>query len=395
MLIGIVGRPSVGKSTFFKAATLADVEIASYPFTTIKPNHGIGYVKVECIDKEFKVQCQPREGFCLQGWRFVPVELIDVAGLVEGASEGKGLGNQFLDDLTSADAFIQVIDLSGLTNEEGKQTKGYYPGKDIKVIENELDKWYAGILKKVWKTFSRQLESENINFVEAVEKQFSGLKVSEEQIKKVIRIVNLDIEKPSSWGDDEIFKFARELRRVSKPMIIAANKADTEAAKVNLEKIKKEFDYPIIACSSEAELALKEASKDEIIKYIPGESSFTILKPEKLNEKQTSALQFIQKNVLDVYKSTGVQDVLNKTVFELLDYIAVFPAGVKKLADSKGRILPDCFLLKKGSTALDFAYKLHTDIGDNFVKAIDARTGKAVGKEYKLKNRDALEIAVR
>ena len=78
-----------------------------------------------------------------------PIELFDVAGLVAGASEGKGLGNQFLDDLTGVDAFIQVVDMSGETDEEGKPTENYYPGNDIKFIENELDLWYLGILKKV------------------------------------------------------------------------------------------------------------------------------------------------------------------------------------------------------------------------------------------------------
>src|SRR3970040_2190760 len=118
MLIGLVGKPSSGKSTFFKAATLAEVDIAPYPFTTIKPNHGVGYVKVDCIDKEMGVQCQPAHGFCLKGQRFVPVELMDVAGLVPGASEGKGLGNQFLDDLNQADVLIHIIDIAGSTNEK-------------------------------------------------------------------------------------------------------------------------------------------------------------------------------------------------------------------------------------------------------------------------------------
>src|SRR3989338_6474207 len=110
MLLGLVGKPSAGKSTFFKAATLAEVAIASYPFTTIKANQGVGYVKIDCIDKEFKVQCNPNHGFCINGKRFVPVDLLDVARLVPGASEGKGLGNQFLDDLTKADALISILD---------------------------------------------------------------------------------------------------------------------------------------------------------------------------------------------------------------------------------------------------------------------------------------------
>ncbi len=391
MLIGLVGKPNVGKSTFFKAATLAEVEIANYPFVTIKPNHGIGYVKIDCIDKEFGVQCQPREGFCLNHKRFVPIELMDVAGLVKGASKGKGLGNQFLDDLRQADAFIQIVDVSGTTNEEGKPTENYYPGKDIKMIESELDLWFSEILKKAWKTFSRQLESSKENFVEAVAKQFSGLKVTEEQIKEVIRKTSLDIEKPVSWTDENIFEFAKELRKISKPMIIAANKADMKNAEENLKKLKSEFSYPIFPCSAEAELALKEAAKEKIIDYIPGESDFKIKHPEKLNEKQKKALEFI-KNFLKKYKTTGVQDILNYVVFSLLGYIAVFPAGTNKLTDSEGRILPDCFLLPKDSTALDFAFKIHQDLGEGFIRAIDIRTKKVVGKDHKLKHRDGIEI---
>ncbi len=396
MLIGLVGKANVGKSTFFKASTLAEVEIANYPFATIKPNHGIGYVKVKCIESDFNVKCQPREGFCIKGERFVPVDLMDVAGLVEGASKGKGLGNQFLDNLREADAFIQVIDLSGTTDEEGKPTSDYYPGNDIKMIEKELDLWYFNILKKIWKIFSRQLESEKENFEKAVGKQFSGLKVTEEHIKEIILKNNFNIEKPSSWTEDEIFEFASKLRKHSKPMVIAGNKADNKKAREILEKLKKDFPHiSIIPCSSESELALREASKENLIEYIPGKSEFKILEKDKLTDKQKSALEFIQKNVLDIYKTTGVQDILNYIVFNILDYIAIFPAGVNKLADSQGRILPDCYLLPNGSTALDFAYKLHSDFGNNFIKAINAKTKQPVGKEHKLEHRDAIEIISR
>ncbi len=389
MLIGIVGKPNVGKSTFFKAATMADVLIANYPFATIKPNHGIAYVKIDCIEKNFNVKCNPREGYCINGKRFVPIELMDVAGLVEGASEGKGLGNQFLNDLSNADAFIQIVDISGETDAEGKQTTNYDPLDDIVVIERELDLWYTGILKKVWKTFSKKFSSENLDFSEAVAKQFSGLKVNREHVNKVILNTGFDSKKSAQWNDEEIFIFASNLRKISKPMIIAANKIDRPNSKENLEKLKKKFDYIIIPCSAESELALKEAAKKEIINYIPGESDFKINK--NLSDKQKNALEFIKENILNKYKSTGVQEILNKVVFELLNYIAVFPAGAK-LSDSKGNILPDCFLLPNNSTALDFAYHLHTDIGNNFVKAINVKTKKAVGKDYKLNHLDGIEI---
>jgi len=390
MLIGLVGCPNAGKSTFFKAATLAEVEIASYPFTTIKPNHGVGYVKVDCIDKEFNTQCNPNHGFCINHKRFVPVELMDVAGLVPGASEGKGLGNQFLDDLRQADVFIHVVDASGTTDVEGKPTEGYDPCNDVRFLENELNKWFHNILIKVWKSFARKAELEHIKFSEAVTKQFSGLKVDEEQVKEVLRKASLP-EKASVWNDEQLMEFASKLRELSKPMIIAANKADLPNSRRNIERMQIQFpELLIYPCSSDFELALREAAKSGLIEYIPGEENFRVLK--ELSDKQKQALDKIKKNVLDVYKGTGVQEILNLAVFDFLKYLAIFPAGSHKLADSKGKILPDCFLLPPRSTALDFAYFLHTDFGKNFVKAIDARTKKALGKDYKLKNRDALEI---
>jgi ribosome-binding ATPase YchF (GTP1/OBG family) len=394
MLLGLVGKPSCGKSTFFKAATLADVLIANYPFATIKPNHGIGYVRVEAICKEFKTKCNPRTGFCNGETRFVPVELMDVAGLVEGASEGKGLGNQFLDDLRQADVFIHIVDVSGTTDSEGKESDAIpnQPIEDVKMLENELDKWYVGIFKKVWKKLSKTLQTTKQDFAKEVANQFSGLKVTEDDVKSVLLKTKLNPEKPSDWTDANLEDFANTLRHMTKPMIIAANKIDKPSSKENLKKLKKEFpDLMIVPCSADSELALREADKGELIEYTPGDKDFKINK-DKINEKQKSALESIKKNVLDVFGSTGVQDVLDKSVFDLLKYIAVFPAGAHKLADSKGNILPDCFLVPEKTTALDFAYHIHTDLGENFIKAIDARTKKPVGKDHPLKHRDGIEI---
>lgn len=388
MLIGLVGRPNAGKSTFFKAATLSDVLIANYPFATIKPNSGMAYVKVKDLAQDFGKVSNPREGFVKGIYRFVPFELMDVAGLVAGASEGKGLGNEFLSDLASADALIHVVDCSGESDGEGKPTENYDSSKDIEMIENELDLWYKGILNKAWKTFAKKVEAQKEDFSVSVANQFSGLKVSIDDVKDVIRKSSLNFSSPSHWSDSELMSFARDLRRQTKPMIIAANKIDTKNGRANLENIKNKFDYPIVPCFAEGELALREADKHNLIEYIPGDRDFDV--KGELGEKQKSALDKINK-IIDEFGSTGVQEVLNKVVFELLEQIAIYPAG-SKLADSKGNVLPDCFLMPKGSTALDFAFRLHTDIGKNFIKAIHIKTKLAVGKDYELKNGDGLEI---
>jgi ribosome-binding ATPase YchF (GTP1/OBG family) len=318
---------------------------------------------------------------------------MDVAGLVAGASEGKGLGNQFLDDLRQADVFIQLVDCSGETDAEGKPTTDYNPVNDVKMLDIELDKWYAGILKKVWRTFARTIQNTKEDFSKAVAKQFSGLKVDEDHVKKVLSKLDYNPEKPAEWTDEQIHNFARELRTLTKPMIIAANKSDNEKSSENIKNLKEAYpEYLVIPCSADAELSLRQADKAGLIEYIPGDKDFKIIKES--NEKQKAALESIKENVLDVYGSTGIQEILNKAVLDLLNYMAIFPAG-SKLKDSEGRILPDCFLMPPNSTALDFAYRLHTDIGDKFIKAVLLKTKQAVGKDYELKHRDGVEIITR
>lgn len=391
MLIGLVGRPSSGKSTFFKAATLADAEIANYPFTTIKPNHAMAYVKIHDLAVDFGKHSNPREGYVKKDFRFVPFELMDVAGLVEGASEGKGLGNEFLNDLAGADAFIHVVDMSGELDSEGKPTENYDVSKDIRMIEKELDLWYLGILNKGWEKFARIVETQKSKLSTAVAKQFSGLKVTEDDVKSVLLKTGLNPDKPTSWNQEDVKKFSMTLRKMTKPMIIAANKIDRPRGKENFEKVKKEFDYPIVPCYAEGELALREADKAGLIEYIPGENSFEI--KGKLSDNQKKALENISKIMKD-YNGTGIQETLNRTVFDLLKYITIYPAGAK-LSDSKGNILPDCYLMPPGSTALDFAFRLHSDIGKAFVKAVHVKTKQAVGKDYVLKMGDGLEIMTR
>ncbi len=395
MLIGVVGKANVGKSTFFKAATLAEVLIANYPFATIKPNSGVGYVNVPCADKFFNTQCNPREGFCLEHNRFVPVQLLDVAGLVPGAHEGKGMGNQFLDDLRQADVLIHIVDISGSVNEKGEpiEAGGYDPAKDILFLEEELDYWYLRLIAKGWERLSRTTVQTKANPQKAIASHLSGLGVSEDLAKETVEKLGLDEANLEHWTEQDLFRIASALRKKTKPMILACNKVDVPGAKENLLRIQKQFpDRLMVPCSAEAELALREAAKGDLINYIPGENHFEDVHAEKLSEKQKQALAFINNTILSVFGSTGVQQVLDKAVFEVLKYSAIFPGGVNKLEDQYGRRLPDCYLMPPTSTALDFAFRLHTDFGKNFIRAIDVKTKKTVGKEHLLQHGDVVEI---
>lgn len=395
MLVGIVGKPSCGKSTFFKSSTLAEVDIANYPFTTIKPNHAVGFVKVKDPASDFNKKSNPRMGYVAGSWRFVPCDLIDVAGLVPGAHAGEGMGVQFLNDLNQADALIHVIDISGSVNARGEAVDvgAYDPLLDVKFLEDELDFWYLEIMKKGWDKFVRAVTSEKGDFALALEKQLSGVRVTEHIAKEALRKLGFNLAQAASWSEEQLHALASELRKASKPMLIAANKIDRPGAYENYLRLKKEFPhYLVIPCSAELELALKEANKHQVIEYIPGEGSFTILKAEsELQEKQKMGLQFI-KDFLEKYHNTGVQQVLNTAVFELLKYKAIYPGGVGKLEDSNGNVIPDCFLLAQNATALDFAYRLHTDFGKNFIKAINVRTKLPIGKDAILSDGDIVEI---
>ena len=378
--IGLIGKTNVGKSSFFKAATMVDVEISNRKFVTIKPNVGIGYVIIDCVCKEFGVKCNPRYGICKNGKRYVPVRIWDVAGLVPDAHLGKGLGLKFLDDIRQASVLIHVVDFSGLTDEEGNPTSGYDPSQDIEFVEKEIDLWFAEIIKKALKKFEKiLLKSSKADLIQVLSEQLSGLEIKKEHIRKALEKVSIS----------DIENFAKILRKISKPILIAANKIDLKEAQENFEKLKRKYEN-LVPVSAEAEIALKKAAESGLIDYLPG-NGFKII--GELNEKQKNALEFIEKNIIEKYGSTGVQTALNKAVFELLNYIAVYPvADRNKLCDKDGNVLPDVFLIPKGTTLKEFAFKIHTEIGKKFICGIDARTKKKLPADYQLKHRDVVEI---
>jgi len=394
LMVGIVGKPNTGKSTFFSAATLVPVEIASYPFTTIKPNRGIGYLRTPCVCREFNVEDNPRNSICLDGIRLVPVELIDCAGLVPGAWQGRGLGNQFLDEIRKADALIHIVDAAGATDSEGKMRKPgtHDPLEDVKFLETEITMWLAQIMKRDWPKLARTAESGMEDLASLLETRLSGLAIRRAHIMEALRKTGLNAEKPTYWSDDDLIKFLKELRSISKPMLIAANKIDLPTAEENVERLK-ELGYMVIPCCAEAELALRRAAEKKLIDYRPGDCSFTILKPEELTDAQSKALKIVQEGVLQKFGSTGVQDAINMAFFKLLNMVVVYPVeDLERLSDHTGRVLPDAYVVPYGTTARQLAYTVHTELGESFIYAIEAREKKRIGENHVLKDRDVVSI---
>jgi len=393
-MVGIVGKPNVGKSTFFSAATLATVEIASYPFTTIKPNRGIGYFKTQCVCREFNVKDNPVNSACIDGVRLIPVELIDCAGLVPDAWQGRGLGNQFLDEIRKADALIHVVDASGSTDIEGRLIKPgmHDPLEDVKFLERELTMWLAQIIRRDWPKIARTVEAGAADLPLLLEERLSGLAVKRKHIVEALKKTGLSGDKPTRWSDDDFLRFIDALRRISKPMLIAANKMDLPFAEENFERLK-ETGYIVIPCCAEAELALRRAAEKNLINYVPGNSSFEVREPSKITDRQMSALKAIKEKILDKYKSTGVQDAINAAFEKLLNMIVVYPVeDPEKLTDHYGRVLPEARLVSSNTTARELAYMIHTELGESFIYAVDARTKKRLGEDYVLKNRDVISI---
>ncbi|UPW00682.1 redox-regulated ATPase YchF [Halorussus gelatinilyticus] len=389
--IGLVGKPSVGKSTFFNAATMNDVPEGAYPFTTIDPAVGEAYVRVECAAPEFDEECTPNVGYCDDGTRFVPTKLVDVAGLIPGAHEGAGLGNQFLTDLNEADVLVHVVDFSGKTDIEGEPTEGHDPREDIDFLENELDMWYLEVLEKGIDRYESGYDGNEDDIEVELAEQMSAFRTNKDEIKREILSLGLSLD-PAEWDETDREELAREIRKTTKPMVVAANKMDTPEARANFEEITSDPAYEhltVVPVSAHAEKALKQADEQGAVEYRPGDGDFEIV--GDVSGDQREGLEAIEEFVTE-FDGTGVQRALEGALFDELGLVPVFPGGANGLGNENGEVLPDCFLLPEGATAEDFAHHIHSDLGEGFLHGIDCRSNRQVGANTQLDSRDVIDI---
>ena len=392
--IGLVGKTNAGKTTFFNAATLLSAAVSTYPFTTKRPNVGQAYVRTVCVCRELGVKDNPRNSMCLAGARFIPVQLIDLPGLIKGSWKGKGLGTQFLSVASQADAMIHIVDASGSLGADGKLTK---PGMgnpivDFYDIEEELVRWFAKVVERVLKKLNKR--PRKVSPEKGLTKELAGLKITAEHVNKALQMNRLADRELDRWKSDDLWDFAKSVREISKPTIIVANKMDLSPAEKNFDRLTKEFGQAfVIPASSDAELALRRAEQKGYVEYVPGEEVFRVTAEERLSPEQREALTYVEQRVFSKLIQTGVQFALNTCVFKLLGMNAVYPVeDADKLADRKGHVLPDVFLVPYDSTVTDLAGQIHSELARTMIYAVDARAKIRLPADYRLKDRDVVKI---
>jgi ribosome-binding ATPase YchF (GTP1/OBG family) len=394
LTVAIIGKTNVGKTTFFNAATLLNAEISTYPFTTREPNEGAAYVCDVCVCRELGVKDNPQNSACIEGWRYAPIRLLDLPGLIKDAWKGRGLGTRFLSVIGQADALIHIVDASGSVDAEGRLTKpgSGNPVQDVLDIEMEVERWMAEILLRNRQLISRQASTSSLE--EAVATALSGIKAEPSQVGRALQIAELTDRPLERWDIDEAISFSAALLPLIKPILIVANKMDLPMAEENLEMLTSFFsDRLVAACSAEAELILRRAEKMGLLHYTPGQEKFVLREEARLTPEQWRALDYVEKRVMARWLRTGIQQALNTVVFKLLRMNMVYPvADENRYSDNHGNVLPDVHLMPDGSTPLDLARNVHSRLAENYVLAIDAKTGLRLPKEYRLRHRDVIKI---
>ena len=393
--IGLIGKTNTGKTTFFNSSTLSSDEISTYPFTTKKSSISIGHAITLCVHPEFNVEDNPINSKCKNGWRYIPIELIDLPGLIKDAWKGKGLGNQFLSIASQSDALLHIVDASGGIDSSGRITEVGTgdPVSDFADIEEELNMWYQKILEGNRDKLQKMVESDN-DQINALTELYQGMGVKKSHVKETLKTTKLEDKDIENYDINDSKKFATQLRKISKPTLIVANKIDIKGAAKNFQRLRERYnDMIVVPASADSELSLRRAEQKELIKYSPGSEQFDILRADDLNEKQKNALNFIQSDIMGEYMHTGVQFAINITVFKLLKMNSIYPVAMpENLSDKKGRILPDLILLKDGSTVIDLAKEIHSDLIKGLLYAKDLRYNLRIPTNYQLRDRDVISL---
>jgi len=393
--IGLIGKTNTGKTTFFNSATLSSEEISSYPFTTKSPVSGMAHAISLCVHPEFKIQDNPNNSKCLDGWRYIPIELIDLPGLIKDAWKGKGLGNQFLSIAAQSDALLHVVDASGGIDSSGKITEVGTgdPVSDFADIEEELVMWYHKILEGNRDKISKLIET-GTDIVDAITDLYRGIGVNKIHVKDTLLKTDLEEKNFNDFDIIDNKKFTSHLRKISKPTLIVANKVDVEGADKNFDRLRERYnDSIVIPVSGDSEFSLRRAEQKGLIKYSPGSEQFEIIRSDELNEKQINALDFIKKGIMGEYMRTGVQFAINVAVFKLLKMNSIYPvADEKNFSDKRGRVLPDLILLKDGATIIDLAKEIHSDLTKGLLYGKDLRYKLRLPVDYQLRDRDVVSL---
>ncbi|KAJ3116623.1 hypothetical protein HDU96_009178 [Phlyctochytrium bullatum] len=338
-------------------------------------------------------------GRCENGTRHVPIKMLDVAGLVPGASKGevclclrvgqamgrgtvsfltfhasKGLGNQFLDDLRTADMLIHIVDVSGTTDAAGKVTQGYDPINDIDWLRSEIHSWIYGNLMKRWGSIVRKHVAVKVNIAETLQTQLSGYGANLAVVQRTVD--RSGIKEPlEKWDDGTVSTFVDAFLDERFPTVIALNKIDLPDADNNIDRICRKYDSSkIVLTSAASENFLRKLQKQGFVKYYEGTDRFDLKEDQAPDDPNPlkplppgilPKLEKLQDLVLFRYGTTGIQATL-KLCVSTLGLIPTYPVrNINNFGDGPGGkagVFRDCMLVRKGSKVRDV---MEWVLGDN------------------------------